>query len=520
MSEGLIEKTLDRKATGFLVIALFFSLFQTATFPTNGEENVKWYNVKLNGAKVGYYSCEYAARLKESELTTVKIEKTNLRLKRLDTEFLVNSVLEQEFDEAGNLLRFESIIGEGNVKRNIFGQFDYEKKKAILTTMINDSRQTNEIDIVDSALSDLQLEKKVKDSSFKIGESFSYNAFLIEAGKYCRCSLNMVALEDIAVMGENKQLHKWVREVEGFEQKTVVWMDSEFTPWIMESVSGKNIFRMERSLKNDARSLRAVLNNTFDLARQAALKLKIGPGIILDLNKPGNRVRKIIYKIRNAPSYHMLKGGGQDIISEKDDTIVVEANTDIVDFIKEPGADSRGLKSFLEPNIYIQSEDRKIKDTVKPLLVKTDKGKTALNIRKWVNRNIKWCSDYGFSTAVSTLETGAGDCTEFSVLTAALCRNAGIPARVGMGYILTGNSLGEIILGPHMWVEVWLDNTWYPIDSTGDNENMYPFKIRFLSSSLNHDEIYKFFDLYSGISEIEVELISIIEDKCEHVSKR
>ncbi|MCX6583894.1 MAG: transglutaminase-like domain-containing protein [Candidatus Aminicenantes bacterium] len=156
------------------------------------------------------------------------------------------------------------------------------------------------------------------------------------------------------------------------------------------------------------------------------------------------------------------------------------------------------LFPFLEPYLYVQSEDRKIKDTVKPLLNKTDKGKTALNIRKWVNRNIKWCSDYGFSTAVSTLEAGAGDCTEFSVLTAALCRNAGIPARVAMGYILTGNSLGEIILGPHMWVEVWLDNTWYPIDYTGESENKNPFKIRFLSSSLNHDEIYKFFDLYSG----------------------
>jgi predicted transglutaminase-like cysteine proteinase len=522
MDVNIREKVPAVKAHNILLFMIFFLSLHMAVFPNNDEENTKWYNVKLNGAKVGYYSCEYVMVPKENQIKTLKLEKMNLRLRRMDTGFLVNSVLEQEFAKDGNLLRIEANMSEGNVKRIIIGLFDYEKKKAYITTDIDGSRQTDEIAIVADAISDLQLEKKMQNSSFKIGEYFAYNSFLIEAGKYCRCTLTLAAIEDTVVMDGNKTLYKWIREVEGLEQKDFVWTDQGFSPWIIEQVTGKNLFRIERTFKKNALSLREVLDNTFDLARQAALKLKISPGIVLDLTLTTDRVRKIIYKIRNAPSYHMLNGGGQKIILEKDGVIVLEVYTDIADFIKEGtgSGENLNLEPYLKPNLYIQSGDKKIKDTANLLIYTIDERKTVLNIREWINRNIKWCSDYGFSTAVSTIEAGAGDCTEFAVLTAALCRSAGIPARIAMGYILTERSPGEIILSPHMWVEARLYKTWYPIDATGNPGKMNPFKIRFLSSSLNNDEISKFFDLYSGIADIDVELSSIVEKRIASIKKQ
>lgn len=61
----------------------------------------------------------------------------------------------------------------------------------------------------------------------------------------------------------------------------------------------------------------------------------------------------------------------------------------------------------------------------------------------------------------------AGDCTEHSVLTAALLRATGIPARCVAGAILVENFQGKKnIFVYHMWVEAYHGGKWLLVDST------------------------------------------------------
>ena len=69
----------------------------------------------------------------------------------------------------------------------------------------------------------------------------------------------------------------------------------------------------------------------------------------------------------------------------------------------------------------------------------------------------------GFASAADVAKSLEGDCTEHSVLVAALCRAAGIPARVAFGLVYSARDKGFAF---HMWNEAWVAGRWIPLDAT------------------------------------------------------
>lgn len=67
--------------------------------------------------------------------------------------------------------------------------------------------------------------------------------------------------------------------------------------------------------------------------------------------------------------------------------------------------------------------------------------------------------------ALWALENEVGDCSEYSYLFVALCRAAGIPARIQAGFAF--RSASETLENGHMWAEYYLENYgWIPVDAT------------------------------------------------------
>lgn len=67
--------------------------------------------------------------------------------------------------------------------------------------------------------------------------------------------------------------------------------------------------------------------------------------------------------------------------------------------------------------------------------------------------------------ALWALENGIGDCSEYSYLFVALCRAAGIPARIQAGFAF--HYVGQVLEDGHMWAEYYLENYgWMPVDAT------------------------------------------------------
>ncbi|MFN0019690.1 MAG: transglutaminase-like domain-containing protein [Pirellulaceae bacterium] len=119
----------------------------------------------------------------------------------------------------------------------------------------------------------------------------------------------------------------------------------------------------------------------------------------------------------------------------------------------------------LLPTTYIQSDDAEIVKLASSVAAEEkDAWKIACLLEKLVDETI---TDKNFGSALATAaevaRTKAGDCTEHSVLFAALCRARKIPARVAFGLIYSEHLDG---FAYHMWTEVWITDRWIPMDAT------------------------------------------------------
>jgi transglutaminase/protease-like cytokinesis protein 3 len=127
------------------------------------------------------------------------------------------------------------------------------------------------------------------------------------------------------------------------------------------------------------------------------------------------------------------------------------------------------VEKALEATEYLQTKDAKVVDLTKHAISGTDDAlKATLQIENFVKGYItKKDLSVGYASAAEVAQTRQGDCTEHAILAAAMCRSAGIPARVVCGLVYT-DALGakKNVFVAHMWAEVFLDGKWFPIDPT------------------------------------------------------
>jgi len=82
---------------------------------------------------------------------------------------------------------------------------------------------------------------------------------------------------------------------------------------------------------------------------------------------------------------------------------------------------------------------------------------------------------FGYNYASEIIQNGKGVCTDYSILYAALCRAAGIPAAIVQGIPVYSilNEEGQELEYGHSWVEIKLPGYgWIPIDITSEENFM------------------------------------------------
>jgi len=130
---------------------------------------------------------------------------------------------------------------------------------------------------------------------------------------------------------------------------------------------------------------------------------------------------------------------------------------------------------FLGSDRFIQADAPELRAVADSLRASTrsDPWVLARAIAAWVDGHITQKGmAYGYSSALDVYRSCSGDCTEHSLLTTAILRAAGIPARpvVGLAY----SERDKAFVG-HMWVEAYVDH-WRTLDAL--NLGLDPIRIR------------------------------------------
>lgn len=117
-------------------------------------------------------------------------------------------------------------------------------------------------------------------------------------------------------------------------------------------------------------------------------------------------------------------------------------------------------------------------------------------------------------SARTVLQTRTGDCTEHAVLTVALLRALGIPARAVVGMILCrefGHYHNVFVF--HMWAEAFTGGRWVLVDSTRPSE-IHPNRyIAFAVHNLRAEMPLEYLSAVASIKNLSVKYLEKVEKK-------
>ena len=138
--------------------------------------------------------------------------------------------------------------------------------------------------------------------------------------------------------------------------------------------------------------------------------------------------------------------------------------------------------------------------SAKDLVLRPIDSKTA---RAFVREHIRRKDlSIGYATALETLASKQGDCTEHAVLVAAMCRALGIPARMACGIVLIPGS--KDLFGPHAWVEAFIGGKWVGLDAA-----MKGYDATHIALMVGDGEPDEFFDFLKTLGYFKITDVNI-----------
>ncbi len=161
------------------------------------------------------------------------------------------------------------------------------------------------------------------------------------------------------------------------------------------------------------------------------------------------------------------------------------------------------------PNNLVQSDDPLIVSMAQSVAPdETDPLKVGIELEKLVRHNIK-LKDFSqaFATAAEVARNPEGDCTEHSVLLAALARARGIPSRVAIGLVYQD---GKQSFAYHMWNEIWTGDRWVPLDATLGRGGIGAAHLMLTDSNLAGAQAYScFLPVAQVIGQLKIEILEV-----------
>jgi hypothetical protein len=240
---------------------------------------------------------------------------------------------------------------------------------------------------------------------------------------------------------------------------TVWWLDEDFVAVRREfELEGLGTVVLTRCGKAEAQAAGAP-------GRSVDLGLKS----LVPLDRPIPRPyesRSAVYRIRlagdSAPGKALSSDAHQEVVSLRGDSFELHVHPP-----RSPaGGAGAAPAEYLAPCHYIDCDNSRVRALARRAAgEETDPWRKARRIERCVKQVLRVDATAPFVPASQICRDLRGDCRHFALLTAALCRAEGVPARTAVGLIYVEKG-GRPYLGFHMWTEVWVAGQWLGLDAT------------------------------------------------------
>ena len=169
------------------------------------------------------------------------------------------------------------------------------------------------------------------------------------------------------------------------------------------------------------------------------------------------------------------------------------------------------ITEMTKPGRFVQSDDANIIALAKQAVGNAkDSAEAAKRIEEFVAKYVKNISlSVGYASAAEVAVSRRGDCTEFAVLCAAMCRAAGIPAKVTVGVAYVDDFEGRTGFGGHAWTEAYIGDKWVGLDSAFKAGGLGKFDAGHIALASGNGEPANFFNMATTLGNFRIEKVIV-----------
>jgi hypothetical protein len=165
----------------------------------------------------------------------------------------------------------------------------------------------------------------------------------------------------------------------------------------------------------------------------------------------------------------------------------------------------------IKPTRFLQSESQEIIALARRAVGRTnDAAEAVKKIESFVADYIENKSlSVGYATAAEVAASRQGDCSEFAVLTAAMCRAVGIPAQVVVGIAYVEDFAGLQGFGGHAWNQAYVGGKWVGLDAAFKSSGRGGYDAGHIALASGGGEPADFLNLASTLGQFKIDKVTV-----------
>ncbi len=450
-----------------------------------------WDAAYLKGQKVGYFHVvvrEYEREGKKFLYATKEQKMTVSRFGQVVEQWGEDATMETP-EGAVLVTRMRQGIG-ANQMLSLTGQVS---GKTLSVKIEGAAGGTQDVPWPDGVIGISREATLLKDRKPKPGERFDYLSYEGRLNRVVRFTAAVKAVEE-APLVEGQKPRKLLRVELSMEPigqfrlpTSTLWADAEtFEPLKMESEMPQLGGKL------------TVLRTTREVATRKVtrpVELFDVQSIRLDREVPNIHDRAgVVYRVRytgDLPPEKLFAQDARQAVKKADPA--AKSFELHVTAVRGPGpapadAPADPGKEFLAPSFFIDWDTDLVRAHARKAVANLPANATAWQkaraVEAWVNRNMQATEfSQAMATCANVAKSLSGDCTEYAMLAAGMCRALGVPSRTALGLVYAPSRDGKPFMAYHMWFEVYADGQWVALDATLGRGGIGPGHVKITDAS-------------------------------------
>ena len=432
----------------FLFVFALLLVFQSAS--ARNKPETEWMQVLLDGRKIGWMK---SVRETGADKVTTR-ETMHVRIERAGTGVTLEQEQKSVETPAGVPLGFGSRTSMSGFGSEVEGVVSGDNLK-IKQTMGGASSEQSQPWPKGALLSE-GLRKLEREKGLAPGTEYEALAFQPDTLGAVNVKTKVIGRERVTIVGKTRELHHLSQTIElpGSPVSAELWIDEQFNVQRMQMpMLGVNLEMLacdeacahapdqpadvlERTLAPAPRALDADL-----LGGVARYAIVVDNDAVKSLPTTGEQAAKALGEHRYELDIAAQPVAGREKAPEP-------ADSQATRWLQ---SDAPELKKLLAQAGAENAAPRERMKTLETF------------VRGYIrNKSLR----VGYASALETVKSREGDCTEHALLLAALGRAAGIPTRVVNGLAYTSHFNGkDNVFVPHAWAQAFVDGKWQSFDA-------------------------------------------------------